>query len=88
MAKLEITVCDVCGALDRSTTAVVLGAHGRSVALDLCDEHAEPVTRLMVLAQPSGGSDDATPQIVTLATDPTRRGPRLRSVDGTPPHHH
>lgn len=39
MAELRITVCDQCGALDRTVRRFTVITDRRSVKLDLCDEH-------------------------------------------------
>ena len=49
MAELRITVCDQCGALDRSVRRYTVITDRRSVQLDLCDEHGGPLDTVVDL---------------------------------------
>lgn len=49
MAKLQITVCDKCGALDRSTKRYRLVGNERTVTVELCSEHGKPLDDIIAL---------------------------------------
>lgn len=44
--KLEVTVCDVCRDPSRTTARYTVSDDQRSVQVDLCEEHAEPLRAL------------------------------------------
>ncbi len=58
MATIEVVVCDVCGDQSRSATRYDIRSEGRSVRVDLCEEHADaaPLRRLMEEGKTGAGS--------------------------------
>lgn len=47
MAKVTITVCDVCHDPERTTATYRMGQVGALRSVDLCNEHAKPIEDIL-----------------------------------------
>ncbi|QYW07875.1 hypothetical protein SEA_REDBEAR_29 [Streptomyces phage RedBear] len=75
--KIEITVCDVDQAVGVPTKHYTLMAEGRTVDLDLCDDHAAPIVSLMGVKHVEASQHKVRPRAVT--TTQKRAAPRART---------
>lgn len=75
MAELKITVCDHCGALDRSVRRYTVITDRRSVRLDLCDEHAGPLDTVVELIPESRPTVQEISAALQSVAEPTVTGP-------------
>lgn len=59
MAKMSVTVCDICKEIGQEAAPYTIEGDGRLAHLDLCDRHAEPLLELLELGVEVKVKDDA-----------------------------
>lgn len=75
MARLTVTVCDICERVDAPVSQYKLSQEGRSVTVELCAAHSEPLEALLrPSTAPSGTRTPVTPRKAPAK----RRGGRVK----------
>ncbi|PFG33344.1 hypothetical protein [Sanguibacter antarcticus] len=73
MARIQITVCDRCGSLERLVTQYDVTHANRTVTVDLCSEHGLPLDAIMNLVADAPLREAAAETNVTTLEDHRRR---------------
>ncbi|AGM12204.1 DNA binding protein [Streptomyces phage Danzina] len=79
--KIEITVCDLDQAVGVPTKHYTLGMEGRTVELDLCDEHARPIVGLMGVKHVEAAPRQRTAVTTTKKRTAPRARPKIVSLE-------